>query len=145
MARLFAFIVIASVFLATTQLDCFAASSVEQWDVFDLQLNGSPEGNPFIDVNISARFSNGADTVSVPGFYDGDGVYRIRFAPPRRGEWSYVTQSNRPELDGQRGSVTATAATGDNHGPVRVRDTFHFAYADGAPYFECGTTCYAWT
>ena len=32
-----------------------------------------------------------------------------------------------------------------NHGPVRVRDTFHFAYADGTPYFPIGTTCYAWT
>jgi hypothetical protein len=26
-----------------------------------------------------------------------------------------------------------------------VRNTFHFAYADGTPYFPVGTTCYAWT
>jgi hypothetical protein len=26
-----------------------------------------------------------------------------------------------------------------------VHKTFHFAYADGAPYFQVGTTCYAWT
>jgi hypothetical protein len=25
-----------------------------------------------------------------------------------------------------------------------VRDGYHFAYADGTPYVECGTTCYAW-
>ena len=30
------------------------------------------------------------------------------------------------------------------HGPVRVRNTHHFAYADGTPYFPFGTTCYAW-
>jgi len=28
---------------------------------------------------------------------------------------------------------------------VRVRDRFHFAYADGTPYLPFGTTCYAWT
>src|SRR5439155_21306891 len=33
----------------------------------------------------------------------------------------------------------------NNHGPVRVANTFHFAYADGAPYRPIGTTCYAWT
>ena len=32
-----------------------------------------------------------------------------------------------------------------NHGPVRVANTFHFAYADGTPYRQIGTTCYAWT
>ncbi len=32
-----------------------------------------------------------------------------------------------------------------NHGPVRVRNTTHFAYEDGAPYIPIGTTAYAWT
>jgi len=31
------------------------------------------------------------------------------------------------------------------HGPVRVANTYHFAYADGTPYRQIGTTCYAWT
>ena len=30
-----------------------------------------------------------------------------------------------------------------SHGPVRVYNTFHFAYADGTPYYPFGTTCYA--
>lgn len=29
-------------------------------------------------------------------------------------------------------------------GQVRVADTYHFAYADGTPYRELGTTSYAW-
>jgi hypothetical protein len=28
---------------------------------------------------------------------------------------------------------------------VRVANTYHFAYADGTPYKQIGTTCYAWT
>ena len=36
------------------------------------------------------------------------------------------------------------AGVRDNHGPVRVASTYHFAYADGTPYEELGTTCYVW-
>ena len=38
-----------------------------------------------------------------------------------------------------------SAPPAGNHGPVRVRNQFHFAHADGTPYFPFGTTCYAWT
>jgi hypothetical protein len=119
--------------------------SVEQWDVFEVQLPGPAEGNPFVDVKLSARFTNGNDSTIVQGFYDGNGTYRVRFAPPHQGEWKYLTSSNRPELDGKGGSFRATTPTGKNHGPVRVHKTFHFVYADGTPYYQVGTTCYVWT
>ena len=41
-------------------------------------------------------------------------------------------------------SPQANAAR-DAHGPVRVADTFHFAYADGTRMRPIGTTAYAWT
>ncbi len=56
-----------------------------------------------------------------------------------------VTRSNVAALDGQTGAFVCTPAAAGNHGPVQVRDTFHFAYADGTPYYPFGTTCYAWT
>ena len=28
--------------------------------------------------------------------------------------------------------------------PVRVADTWHFAYEDGTRYYSIGTTCYVW-
>jgi hypothetical protein len=96
-------------------------------------------------VDLTARFSQGDTSVAVSGFYDGDGAYRVRFMPGRQGEWRYETKSNRPELDGKRGSFTAGKPSAGNHGPVRVHNTYHFAYADGTPYFPVGTTCYAWT
>lgn len=122
-----------------------APQAIEQWEVFEVALPGPADGNPFLDVTFSARFTSGQDVVAVPGFYDGGGTYRVRFSPPARGRWTYLTRSNRPELDGKGGSVEATAPTGTNHGPVRVHKTFHLAYADGTPYFQVGTTCYAWT
>jgi hypothetical protein len=119
-------------------------ATVEQWGLFEVSLKGPASGNPFLDVELSARFTQGERSVLVSGFYDGDGVYRIRFMPNAQGEWRYQTTSNRAELNGKTGAFTATRPAADNHGPVRVRNTYHFAYADGTPYTPIGTTCYAW-
>lgn len=118
--------------------------TVEQWNVWELELSGPKEGNPFVDVRVSAEFSNGSSIVEVDGFYDGDGVYRVRFMPDRPGTWRYVTRSNRWPLTGQAGAFNVTPAAAGNHGPVRVRGTYHFAYADGLPYKQIGTTIYNW-
>src|SRR6516165_3024202 len=109
---------------------CLAASTViaesttrpttEQWGVFDASLPGPSTGNPFIDVDVSAKFSHEDTTVNVKGFYDGQGVYRVRFMPGALGDWRYVTQSNAPQLNGVAGSFNCIKATGANHGPVQV-------------------------
>ena len=76
---------------------------VEQWGVYELSMNGPASGNPYIENSLGATFTNGAQKVRVPGFYDGDGQYKIRFSPGVQGEWSYVTQSNQPTLNNQTG------------------------------------------
>jgi hypothetical protein len=123
-----------------------SAQTTEQWDFVDIALAGPADGNPFVDVDLSATFTHeSGSALRVRGFYDSDGVYRIRFMPTLMGKWSYVTTSNAKALDGQRGEVSAVVPTGRNRGPVRVANTFHFRYADGTPYRQIGTTCYAWT
>ena len=121
-----------------------AAGTVEQWGVFDIPLSGSTNGNPFVDVQFSARFSFSTSTVEVVGFYDGDGIYRVRFMPDKPGHWRYTTHSNRPELDVKTGEFVVTSPTGSNHGPVQVANTYHFAYGDGSPFRPIGTTSYNW-
>ncbi len=117
---------------------------VEQWDIFELTLSGPAGGNPFVDVELSAEFTKDGQVFKPEGFYDGGGTYKIRFMPNAAGRWSYTTHSNDPSLDGRKGEFDCTAAKSGNHGPVGVRNTFHFAYADGTPYRQIGTTCYAW-
>lgn len=119
-------------------------TTVERWGVFELTLTGPAEGNPFVDVELSATFTQGERAVHVGGFYDGEGTYKVRFSPDTTGEWRYLTRSNRPALDAQTGGFTATPPAAGNHGPVRVANTFHFAYADGTPYRQLGTTSYSW-
>lgn len=121
-----------------------AAREVEQWGVFELTLRGPAEGNPFRDVELSAEFAQEHRVVKVRGFYDGEGVYRVRFMPDAVGRWSYRTVSGTRELDGRAGSFVCTAAAAGNHGPVGTAHRFHFAHADGTPYFPFGTTTYAY-
>jgi len=117
---------------------------VPRWEVFELALTGPSDGNPFIDVQLSATFALEHRTVNVNGFYDGAGVYKIRFMPDTPGDWAYGTSSSAPELSGKTGAFTCVAALPGAHGPVGVSNTQHFAYADGTPFFSFGTTCYAW-
>ncbi len=120
-------------------------TSVHLWDIFEFSASGPSEGNPFLDVWFKAVFFLDNRQILVPGFYDGDGVYRIRFSPDTEGDWRFETSSNASKLDGLEGGFSATSARKGIRGPVRVRNRHHFAYADGTPYLPFGTTCYAWT
>jgi hypothetical protein len=122
-----------------------APKQVAKWDVFELSLAGPSHGNPFTEVSLEAVFTGSeGQTVRVTGFYDGNGSYKIRFMPGTEGTWSYRTASNARSLHQLEGTVECTAAAEGNHGPVRVKNTFHFAYEDGTPYIPVGTTCYVW-
>src|ERR1019366_3177360 len=80
------------------------APAIEQWGIFELALKGPTEGNPFTEVNLSAQFTQGTNVVVATGFYDGNGIYRVRFMPETQGRWKYTTASNVRKLDGQTGS-----------------------------------------
>ncbi|MFJ6283571.1 DUF5605 domain-containing protein [Pseudarthrobacter oxydans] len=118
-------------------------STSAKWSAFEIELNGPGHGNPFTDVDLSANFSSNGSSFTVPGFYDGEGTYRIRLLVPESGTWSFTTASNARSLNGISGSFEAGAAT--SLGVVRVVKQFHFAYDDGTPHVPLGTTSYAWT
>lgn len=121
------------------------STNVEKWGIFELGLNGPSEGNPYQEVHLKARFQYKNRIVEQEGFYDGNGVFRIRFMPDEIGVWRYMTLSSSPELDGCHGEFICTQPSLGNHGPVRVKDGYHFTYEDGTAYMPFGTTCYHWT
>jgi hypothetical protein len=88
-----------------------------------LRLPATPRAIPFHEVPaFGACFSYKHRTVEVDGFYDGDGVYRVRFMPDVQGEWRYRTVSNLAALDGVEGSFTLhRAATGQSRPGARRR------------------------
>ena len=117
-------------------------NTIERWGLFEVAANGISEGNPFTERTITATFVGAYESVTVDGFYDGDGVYKVRFMPSYEGEYTYT-------LDGtyggglKEGNFAVLPPSEGNHGPVRVAG-MHFAYTDGTPYYSIGTTCYVW-
>lgn len=118
-------------------------SKVERWGTLEITCPGRTDGNPFTDYTITGLFRHKNETVTADGFYDGGGSYKVRFMPSFEGEYTF-TVSGSFASQAAEGSFTATPATGNNRGPVRVANTYHFAYEDGAPYYSIGTTCYVW-
>lgn len=122
------------------------------WDMFEVVIDGPEHGNPFTEVELTAAFvhTDSAGAASsrdvaarqVGGFYDGDGLYKVRFMPDKPGGWTFRTSSNARSLDGLEGRFHCSAPNPGNHGPVRVADQFHFAHADGRRYRPIGTTAY---
>lgn len=128
----------------------------EQYKIFETNLKGTNEGNPYMDIWLKAAFTNGFITIEVNGFYCENGNYKIRFMPSKPGRWTAVVKSNDPVMEGTRLVCECTPAGKGNHGrvlpmnevrpqnPFTEEDKFHFAYEDGTRFQPFGTTCYAW-
>ncbi len=117
---------------------------IEKWGMYELSFAGRSEGNPYIDYYIKAEFSGDNEKIVVDGFYDGDGIYRIRFMPSYTGEYSYRVWGNCLDDEKEGSFLVTPVKSSSNHGPVRVIYENFLAYEDDLPYNSIGTTCYAW-
>ena len=101
--------------------------------------------NPLTDVQVRAVFTSpsGAEH-TIAGFYDGGGIWRVRFRPKEAGRWRYRVTAE-PHDEGL--AVDGSAAANADRGRARfLRATpgvnWGFAYADGEPCFLLGDTLY---
>jgi hypothetical protein len=117
---------------------------IEKYDIYEITLETTFQGNPFRDVQLSAIFKCQDYSQEVKGFYDGEAKFKIRFMPQLIGEWKYITKSNIKTLDNKGGGFDCVQSDENVHGVVHVAHDFHFEYADGTPFYPIGTTCYAW-
>ncbi len=120
------------------------AKKVEKWEVLEVTVPGRSENNPFTDYKIQGRFCSKNEEKCADGFYDGAGIYKVRFMPSFEEAYAFEIKGSFSEAV-YRGTFDVTAPSGNNHGPVRVANTYHFAYEDGTPYYPVGTTCYVWS
>lgn len=104
--------------------------------------------DPLSMAEIDAVFTHESGaSVTVPGFWDGGNVWRIRFAPSLTGKWSYTVTCSDPENPSltASGNLKCTAYKGDleiyRRGSVRAADCGrYFVYGDGTPFFYLGDT-----
>ena len=103
---------------------CKYTESVEKWGTFEAEMPGKHEGNPFTDYAIQGTFKGKEETKTVDGFYDGDGIYRVRFMPSFEGDYTFEIKGSFSD-EVYTGAFHVTPAQEDNHGPVRVSYTYH--------------------
>jgi hypothetical protein len=144
-------------------------TDIHPWQVYEFEMIAERElSSPYVDglleggpgyVLVTFRGENGqaeGQQLKVTGFWDGGSRWRVRFAPPAPGDWSYRSSSSDSGLDGQTGSFRCTGtdaerqANATRRGFVRVcsggpRSGRYFEYADGTPMLWLGDTWWNWT
>ena len=127
-----------------------ATPPVPQWHVTEIVLSSSKTyANPYGEVEVTARFSgpNGA-IISRPAFWDGKGVWKVRFAPTATGSWRWQTtcsDTGNKGLHGRAGDLQCVPNAEDNpcyrRGFLRVSDNHrYFVHSDGTPFLWLGDT-----
>lgn len=100
--------------------------------------------NPFTDVALSAQFTApDGETFTMPGFYDGERTWKVRFSAGRPGPWTYRIQAHPadPELV-DTGSFEVTERATDGFLKATPGDAWGFRHESGRPAFLLGDTVY---
>jgi len=106
----------------------------------------SPPDDPYGTDSLTVRFEHESGrTETVPGFWDGGDTFRVRFAPPETGTWTWETLANDPGLD-ETGSFEVGSGDSEralhDHGYL-VADERALRHADGESFFWLADT--AWS
>ena len=121
----------------------------QKWKVFETTFVSTKDySNPFMDVQVDVLFEKDGKNWKIPAFWDGDNTWKVRFAPPETGTYSYRVVSNdksNKSLNGKKQFLSVAAYNGNNklfiHGMIGIsEDGRHFAHADGTPFFWLGDT-----
>eukprot|EP00041_Stephanoeca_diplocostata_P015512 m.296443 g.296443 ORF g.296443 m.296443 type:complete len:846 (+) comp20062_c0_seq2:121-2658(+) len=137
---------------------CRAASDIEPttttvWQPIEFTFTSSTEyAQPApwmtLQLNASLIHVSSGTILTLPGFWDGNTSWKVRFSPPMKGAWNYstaFTDKTNSGLHKQEGEFTATAYTGTNplyiHGILRPSATNRYLeHADGTPFYWLGDT-----
>ena len=85
------------------------------------------------------------DQWRAPAFWAGGTEWRVRFAAPKPGRYTFRSECADASLHGQTGEIEVTAFEGENylyrHGHLRVAESMRaLEHADGKPFFWMGDT-----
>lgn len=122
-----------------------AALPARQWQVVEVATrSGTEYANPFVDVAVWVDLSRPDGTARrIPGFYDGESTWRVRFSVDLPGRWEYRIQSYPANPDLQ---ATGRVEVEPEPGRGFLRSTpgraWGFHYDSGEPVFFLGDTVY---
>jgi hypothetical protein len=126
---------------AVTRLHADAVT-VPRWEPHDFAFKADQKvANPFlVTFNAIVRSPDGR-SFTLPGFFDGNGTWRVRLSPTMEGKGSLSTQSDLKELDGTTVEFTCVKnPSPSTHGVLRIDKDHphHFKFDDGTHFFMQG-------
>ena len=140
----------------TAEVDLPKITSVEldrdevpRYEPIELTLEIDAEyANPYDmrEVALEGVFTSpdGLDMI-VPGFWDGEGAWKIRFTPSSEGTWTYAVSARDGRGNSLPGLGEFTVTPSDLHGWIVPGNSFNAAYSghylvhhDGAPFYGVG-------
>ena len=129
----------------STNKETLKIETIEQWQVIDLTFKAKLNSkNPFI-TEFGAYFTSpNGEKLNVPGFFNGNNEWVLRFSSSIIGKWTYETYSELKPLKGKRGNILVVKNENpDKHGSIitKQEDPQHFYYEDGTPYMQMAFEC----
>ncbi len=128
-------------------------NKTELWNVLEITFNAKTKVNGFCDAYVDVIFTHKEAGISLtmPAFWDGGYIWKVRFAPTIIGQWVYrvnEVKGTKLSIDGIIGSFEAVEYTGNydiyKHGFIKtIPQTRYFVYDDGTPFFYLGDTHWA--
>lgn len=120
---------------------------IQKWKPVDLTFETNARSwrycptNPF-EIDFYAEVT-GPDNISftLPGFYDGNYTWKIRFSPTKEGIWNITTHSEVIDLDKQQTKLECIKNENEDvHGGllIETENPYHFVYEDGTRWFPMG-------
>lgn len=126
------------------------------WQAIELTFTAqSRPANTFRDMVLWVEFNGPrGERLTLPGFWDGENIWKVRFAPTSVGEWkwqSFASDLSDRGLHGQTGRILVSdwspAEVEQNphrRGFVRVAPNGrYFTWGDGTPFYWLGDTLWA--
>ena len=126
-------------------------ASVPRWTTHEITLQAERSyDNPYLDVDVEAVFtSDSGETLRRPAFWDGGSTWKIRFAPPSVGAWTWTSSSSTGDTGfEQQGAFDAAPYRGGNalieKGLLKMSEGKRsVVHASGDPFLVVGDTPWA--
>jgi hypothetical protein len=93
-------------------------------------------------LNFDAVFTDGITTLTIPGFWSGGNIWKLRFSPISKGVWNWATFSNHPSLDGKTGSLICIESSKKRLLRVDRNNPHVFSYSNGEKEYVWDNTTY---
>ncbi len=141
---------ISALFIGASASTLATDKGVERWRVAELTFQSATDysttGAATVEMDVAFTHTATGTVISRPAFWDGNNIFKVRFAPTLEGEWTWKSECNADAaLTDKHGTLSCVPYSGNldiyRHGFLKTEPGVkHLMYADGTPFFYLGDT-----